>query len=1389
MSDLSTSYCNSCHSLAIAEAFRESELVKYFNETGIKITKRLAESLEVSEYSLNRIFNVLENVEIIERSQTGEFRLGKIVGNDFDAPQIASIFSISPAEVLSSQDAALLLRDYIELTFFNNPHPKLLKHEVLRRVVTTLLILVLREVKSEHFDKVKEKVHTELAAIIEKLFISQKWLSKKTKKFTKKGKEILIRVNSHELSACWRLVPNLISYVTCIGKSGSSTEKDCNLNSKEGQFIDHINDLITLGKADFDTKVLSYLQDKREADLTVVDLESLLPIEPETDFLPPKSRLCYAEKKGKELFCATKKSSDSVQGKFRSDSFPEDGKVGLFVQALSGKLEKDNSLQKYEATLQNLVALHASSCLGPQGKLIEPEIVLQLWHEKMKDYSQILGGAPFILLQEHLIGAGIIEQQAALSNANLAKSLDRISGQMLISAEAFLIIAAGVGLFNRGPFKRYPQSADFCRLTLHCFEKRDYIIRHACNDDLPRLYELEKLCWQHSRSSETRIRARVNNYPNGQFVIEKNGEVVGVIYSQRIDSSADLEKANSNNVHKLHKETGRIIQLLAVNVDPSVQNLNLGDELLEFMLQRCSVTDDVRKVVAVTLCKNYSLQTKHGFTDYIKLRGSTQDPILAFHDSHGAKIVKAIPSYRDEDFENQHNGVLVSYDIHHRVPREQIASSQSEVNSLIGEKSSISSLSKSEVKLYLKQEVAQILQLKEQEVDSKQPLMEMGLDSADLLKLQRLIEQRGSLRFKPGFFFEYNTIEKIAAYLLSVFPGQLNNRKSSQLSQDKTTPPISKEKSPESSEHNDSVNTHKLKDVAIIGIACKLPGGIESPEELWEVLDTGSNVIGRYPERRGNWPSNDEYPGISYGGFMQDADGFDADFFRLSPTEAIIADPQQRIMLELAWKCLENANILPEALKETDTGVFIGASNSDYSRLAQESSVAVRAHSATGSSLAVIPNRISYFFDLSGPSLLVDTACSSSLVALHSALLSLRSGESSSALVGGVNLICHPDLSLAYHKAGMLSADGQCMSFDARANGYVRSEGAVMLMLKPLAKTLSDNNNVLAVIKGSAVNHGGLAGGLTVPNPKKQSELIVSAWRDAEMAAEQMSYIEAHGTGTSLGDPIEVQGIQDAYTQLAKSQQHENTCAIGSIKSNLGHLESAAGITGLLKVILSMQHQKIPASINHRQSNPKIELEGSPFYIAKPESWTSPKPLAAGVSSFGSGGANAHIVVEQWLPKKASSVHVYDGLFVISARTNKSLTQYVNSVICWIEANSKEYSFADFIYSFQVARTPMKRRLAFKVSSYSDLTLRLKQWFKNPVADNKKNVLGSQDEHALTTPESSIEELLEIAYVEKNLELLAQLWLTGTDISFKRLHDQLPHLIPIPNYAFIKQRF
>jgi hypothetical protein len=356
------------------------------------------------------------------------------------------------------------------------------------------------------------------------------------------------------------------------------------------------------------------------------------------------------------------------------------------------------------------------------------------------------------------------------------------------------------------------------------------------------------------------------------------------------------------------------------------------------------------------------------------------------------------------------------------------------------------------------------------------PLMEMGLDSEGLLDLTEQLQRHYQIPLKPGFFFQYNTAERIIAYL----------QEHASSGREAADPPIQGDRPPLPGDQKDGSSNGDAKfsrtAIAITGISCRLPGGIRNKEQLWELLIGNQAATRKLPPGRWNWPSNidpdGEHQGIDIGGFLDDIAGFDPLFFRISPKEAELIDPQQRLMLELSWECLEDAGYPARAASGSKTGVFIGASGSDYNKLLDQELEKIGPHYSAGTSLAAIPNRISYFYDFHGPSMQIDTACSSSLVAVHQALESLKKRECQQALVGGVNIICHPAASISYYKAGMLSRDGKCRTFDRDANGYARAEGAVMLLLKPLPQAVADQDTIYAVIRGSAINHGGQAGAL-----------------------------------------------------------------------------------------------------------------------------------------------------------------------------------------------------------------------------------------------------------------------------------------------------------------------
>jgi acyl transferase domain-containing protein len=430
--------------------------------------------------------------------------------------------------------------------------------------------------------------------------------------------------------------------------------------------------------------------------------------------------------------------------------------------------------------------------------------------------------------------------------------------------------------------------------------------------------------------------------------------------------------------------------------------------------------------------------------------------------------------------------------------------------------------------------------------------------------------------------------------------------------------------------------------VAVVGLACRLPHA-PSPAAFWRLLCRGESAITEMPaDRRHAGPAADPDGSTPprFGGFLDRVDSFDAGFFGISPREAVAMDPQQRLMLELSWEVLEDAGVRPETVAGSRTGVFVGAIWDDYATLLRRNGQrASTRHAMTGSHRSIIANRVSYSYGLHGPSLTIDAAQSSALVAVHMACESLRQEECTLALAGGVNLILAEDsMDAAAAQFGGLSPDGRCYTFDARANGFIRGEGGGAVLLKPLAAALRDGDPVYCVIRGSAVNNDGATDGLTVPSPAAQEDVLRRAYERAGVAPGDVQYVELHGTGTPVGDPIEAAALGAA---LGIARPAGSPLLVGSAKTNVGHLEGAAGIVGLLKTALSMAHGQVPPSLNFVTPNPSIPLRELGLRVQDElTGWPCPdRPLLAGVSSFGMGGTNCHVVLAQapLIPSGASS--------------------------------------------------------------------------------------------------------------------------------------------------------
>ena len=500
--------------------------------------------------------------------------------------------------------------------------------------------------------------------------------------------------------------------------------------------------------------------------------------------------------------------------------------------------------------------------------------------------------------------------------------------------------------------------------------------------------------------------------------------------------------------------------------------------------------------------------------------------------------------------------------------------------------------------------------------------------------------------------------------------------------------------------------------IAIVGMACRFPSA-PNLDAYWRLIYEGVDGTGEIPESR--WdvdalydPSGEQSGKMStrWAGLVDKHDQFDPFFFGISPREAAKIDPQQRFLMEVAWEALEHGGLAPDQLRGTATGVFVGIGGTDYAKVPMQYEDYydhIDGHSGTGNALSIAANRLSYVFDFQGPSFAIDTACSSGLAGVHLAIQSLRSHECDTALAGGVNMILSPETTIAFSQAKMLSRDGRCRPFDAAANGYVRGEGCAVVVLKRLTDAHRDGDSVLAVLRASATNQDGCTSGITAPNGISQQKVIRAALDQAGLSPARVTYVEAHGTGTPLGDPIEIEALGQVFRQRGENDQ---PCHVTSVKANIGHLETVSGVAGLIKVALMMKHAKIPAQLHFRNLNPHISLAGTRLRIpTEPIDWKPEKqPHIAGVSSFGFGGTNVHLIVEQATnceirpPSTDRGAHV----LTLSAKTESALRQVVGNYLEHVEAHPDQ-SVADIAYSANTGRSHFAHRMAVVADSRARL--------------------------------------------------------------------------------------
>ncbi|BBX46964.1 type I polyketide synthase [Mycobacterium cookii] len=595
---------------------------------------------------------------------------------------------------------------------------------------------------------------------------------------------------------------------------------------------------------------------------------------------------------------------------------------------------------------------------------------------------------------------------------------------------------------------------------------------------------------------------------------------------------------------------------------------------------------------------------------------------------------------------------------------------------------------------YLRDVVAEVTRIDAAEIRDEAGFFAVGMDSLMAVELRTRVERAVGKELPATLAMDYPRLVDVADYLL-------DDVLSISAPAAATAP----------AQPNPVMTTRSDEPIAIVALACRFPGAPD-PEAYWDLLAGGVDAIREIPDDRFDvdeyYDPDPEAPGkiyTRYGGYLDSIDGFDPEFFGISPREAVWMDPQQRLMLEIAWEGLERAGYSPASLRGSRTGVFVGVAANEYSQLLNANSVeTIEAHFITGNALNVIAGRVAFALGLEGPAMAVDTACSASLVAVHQACQALHSGDCDMALAGGVNVLVSPASIVATSRARMLAADGRCKTFDAAANGYARSEGCGILVLKRLSDAEREGDQICAIIRGSAVNQDGASSGLTVPNGGAQQRLIAATLARAGVEGRDVDYLEAHGTGTSLGDPIEVQAAAAVY---GAGRDSDRPLLIGSAKTNIGHLESAAGIAGLIKVVLSLQHEMLPQNLHFENPSPNIPWDSLPVRVVdKQIPWhANGRPRRAGTSSFGFSGTNAHVLIEE-APHSDDAAAAREpdttaepvGVLPLSARSPEALVSLAQRYATWLEAHP-DVDITDMCFTAGVGRSHFEHRAALVVDS------------------------------------------------------------------------------------------
>ncbi|WP_217557309.1 SDR family NAD(P)-dependent oxidoreductase [Paenibacillus sp. GbtcB18] len=724
---------------------------------------------------------------------------------------------------------------------------------------------------------------------------------------------------------------------------------------------------------------------------------------------------------------------------------------------------------------------------------------------------------------------------------------------------------------------------------------------------------------------------------------------------------------------------------------------------------------------------------------------------------------------------------------------------------------------------YIKGVVSSVTRLPKSKIEANVDMDKYGMDSILAMQLVNELEKDIGLLSKT-LFFEYQKINQLSDYLMSSHGSKLKElldidpkemvRQGTAISAPEALIE-SNIKRQGSMDGNYSIlqseESEKDFDIAIIGLSGRYPQA-KNIKEFWKILKEGRDCITEIPEHRWDYKmyydSNKTKSGKIYskwGGFMEGVDCFDPLFFNITPKEAEIMDPQERLFLECSYEVLEDAGYTREVLASKEiggnVGVFAGVMYEEYQLYGAQEQIQGRSLSLWGSPSS-IANRVSYFCNFNGPSIAVDTMCSSSLTSIHLAYQSLKMGDCKLAIAGGVNVSIHPNKYLFLSQGNFASSNGKCESFGEGGDGYVPGEGVGAILLKPLTKAIADGDQIYGIIRGTSINHGGKTNGYTVPNPNSQASLISRTLKRANVNPRTISYIEAHGTGTKLGDPIEITGLSKAFTQYTEDMHY---CSIGSVKSNIGHCEGAAGIAAITKVLLQMKYQKLVPSLHSQTLNPNIDFVRSPFVVQqKLADWNRPLlniegemkeyPRLAGISSFGAGGSNAHIILEEFIPRKTREKQFSDIpiIIVLSARTAEQLKERARQLVEYIREGNDQ-SLVDIAYTLQVGREAMEERLAFVIKSHDELENMLSSFIAGNV-ENEEMYRGQIRENKETLDLFiSDEELMEGInkwILRGKYSKLLNLWSKGLSFDWNNLYGEMkPQKISLPTYPFAQDRY